>query len=267
MDAIFALSEPPRLYAQPLPALERAYDLPFPLRYRVGQAAADGLPLPGPLALAWARLIRQTNLRTPAQRCPDELAALFLPAYAEVFCDGIKLPPGSRPLALAYRAASSALPGSLTLTCKTVPDVLIPALPRQRLATLLNEGTRKTRRVQPVHRAQIPSAVANPMLWLLLPDSLWPRSVRETMQALQERLAQGFLVLSVGELSRRFGASAGPRQGQDPGRGPGPERRAIGIEPDPAGARLPKAQERVALFAAPAGGTITRSTPVIAWRC
>jgi hypothetical protein len=78
--------------------------------------AVDGKPLPGEWALARARTDADISLRTPATRCPEEFAQLFLARYADRHAEGLKLQPdeGSSS-SLWYRPASPSFGGHVKL--------------------------------------------------------------------------------------------------------------------------------------------------------
>jgi uncharacterized tellurite resistance protein B-like protein len=92
--------------SQPEPPLARTdWQVPMTLRLMIGEAAKAKLLLPGELAVSWILTSPEAYLRTPAERCREEFAALFAIRYRERFGEGLELPDGPT-LELSYRPAS-----------------------------------------------------------------------------------------------------------------------------------------------------------------
>jgi hypothetical protein len=108
---------------------KRVADLTPPMRSIVREAslavklarrglAADGKPLPGKWALAWARTDPNISLRTPAMRCHEEFEQLFLARYAARHGEGLKLEPDKRlSPSLRHQPASASFGGRVKLRC------------------------------------------------------------------------------------------------------------------------------------------------------
>ncbi|MFO1271894.1 MAG: TerB N-terminal domain-containing protein [Rubrivivax sp.] len=107
LDWVALAEHPPRLYEKPVPSFPRTFELPLYVRLALGQAAVDGAPVPAHLALAWARLEPNINLRTPATRCAAEFEQLFGAKYAEAFGAGMVMPRNRTKLKLVYRPPTS----------------------------------------------------------------------------------------------------------------------------------------------------------------
>lgn len=127
-----------RLY-ETSPVLARRWDVDVPLKLALGQAAADGRPLPADWALQWLLQDPETSLRTPATRCPEELGSLFRRRYAEHFGEGLVVQPNKTPLRLHYQAASGSFQTSLP--ADGLPDVTVLKRPRNHLRPLLDACT------------------------------------------------------------------------------------------------------------------------------
>jgi tellurite resistance protein len=107
--------------SNPPPPRERSgWQVPMSLRLMLGEVANANLPLPTELALSWTLTSPEAYLRTPAQRCTEEFAALFERRYREQFGDGLTLPRGKQ-LQVGYRASSPGLQEIGEST--TLPDI------------------------------------------------------------------------------------------------------------------------------------------------
>ncbi len=117
------------------PPTERAgWDLPIDAKVALGMLIAEGRPIPAEWALAWILCHPESYLRTPAQRCSAEFAALFSLRYTERYGAGLKLKPNRSRLALSYRAASSSFRGTtIDLSIGDLPDVTRLSAPIEKL--------------------------------------------------------------------------------------------------------------------------------------
>jgi tellurite resistance protein len=132
------LAGEPKAVADLTPPRERAgWDIPLDVRLAAGALAAAGEPLPGEWALAWALHSPQIGLRTPATRCPEEFADLFLARYAAQHGDGLLIKPNKTKLRLQYRPASASFGGAIDLDAGDLPDVTRLSGPTNKLATLV----------------------------------------------------------------------------------------------------------------------------------
>jgi len=125
------------------PPLERTgYELPLPLRARLGRFALDKQPIPAEWAIAWVRFSPQVSLRTPAVRCPDEFKAAFRHLYRERFGDGMLVKPNRTQLALTYQPASGSFNGvTVRLVVADLPDVGVLTAPVDRLKQVAEAAT------------------------------------------------------------------------------------------------------------------------------
>jgi uncharacterized tellurite resistance protein B-like protein len=111
-----ATLQPPRSW--------NGWEIPLSLKIALGAFAAEGKPIPPDWAYSWVLFSPEITLRTPAQRCPDELEELFRIRYAEAFSgEGLKVRPNKTPIKAEYRPASPSFLGSVSLSLSTLPDV------------------------------------------------------------------------------------------------------------------------------------------------
>lgn len=252
----------PQLYRQPVPEFIRSSELPFRVRLALGQASVDGVPVPAPLALAWARLEPTVSLRTPAIRCQPEFDRLFCQRYGEWFGEGIVLPRNRTKLKFMYHPASSAIYGTneLARTFGETPDVTALTAPVKKLADLVESCTKELESFSR-QLAKKPDARTALDGLLLLPATLWPETAQQVLDSLRARMGSGMLVLGFGELVERLGGQGPLTRDKAQGLARALESLNIAMEPDVlAGAKIPKLDDKVALFAVPAGEAPSRDT-------
>lgn len=119
----------------------KSWELPFGLRVRLGRLVAAGQAIPAHLALAWARAAPDIYLRTPAERCPDEFAALFVARYRGRHGDGLVIKEPKRRLEAHYRPASASFGGPVKLPIGDLPDLSGLTAPVARLRELVEACT------------------------------------------------------------------------------------------------------------------------------
>lgn len=105
------------------PRQRSGWDLPIDVKLVLGDLIADGKPIPAEWALAWVVCHPEVRLRTPASRCVDEFAELFIARYRARHGDGIVVRPNKTRLRLEYRPASASFGGSISLSVGDLPDV------------------------------------------------------------------------------------------------------------------------------------------------
>lgn len=125
------------------PPIERAgFELPLPLRAKLGRFALEKQPIPAEWALAWLRLSPQLNLRTPAVRCPEEFETAFRHVYRQRFGDGMVVRPNKTRLSLTYQPASGSFNGTtVRLIVADLPDVGALTAPVDRLKQVADAAT------------------------------------------------------------------------------------------------------------------------------
>jgi uncharacterized tellurite resistance protein B-like protein len=121
------------------PPSVRRWGPPLLTRLALGQLADEGKPLPVAWALNWVLSHRETNVRRPALRCPDELAECFRLRYAAKFGTGLPLKPGKRPIEVEHRPASASFGGPITIRLPNVNEITAPARTLHFLQGLLEE--------------------------------------------------------------------------------------------------------------------------------
>jgi len=253
---------PADIYNRPVPKLPRSFELPIYLRLALGRAAADGVPVPPHLALAWARLDPSTPRRTAAERCSAEFDQLFLQKYAESTKGGIVLPRNRTKLRFVYQAASAGFRGvELRMNFGDVPDVSVLVAPIQKIRALVEETTQALDSYSR-YLGKNPNARGALEGILTLPATLWPQGTQDVLAGLKQRMGDGMLALSFQELLSKLDAQSTLTREKTLALARALESMNVGIEPDVlAGAKLPKPDEKVVLFAVPPGETLARSTP------
>lgn len=250
-----------KTYLKTVPHYDRKWELPFPIRLALGQAAVDKAPVPCALALAWLKLHPMTNLRTPALRCKDEFDELFATAYARTFGDGMVIAKNRTKLKLVHQPASSAFNGELqSVAIGDVPDVAVLTAPIKKLQDLAQDVTddldsfSRFLARNPEKRAALEGT-------LLLPASLWPHQVRRALEQMREKVSKGPVLIKFSELTTTLGAHGLLSKDQSLALARALESSDIAIEPDIlAGARAVKLDENVVLFHSPRTESTSRST-------
>lgn len=116
------------------------HELPAPVKVGLGQFSNAALPIPATWALAWARQDPEIRLRTPAQRCRKEFAALFEQLYRDRHGEGIVVKPNKTPVSPTYRPASSGMRGEFKVyQGPTLPDITVLKRPRAMLTDIVNQ--------------------------------------------------------------------------------------------------------------------------------
>lgn len=256
-------SHPARLYEKSVPSLPRTFELPIYLRLALGQAAVDGAPVPANLAMAWALSDPNTYLKTPAKRCPDEFTKLFTQKYAATYGPGIILPKNKTKLKFVYRPASSGFRGydDIKLGFGDTPDVTVLTAPISNLRLLVEAATQELGAYSR-YVGRNPGTTPSLEALLQLPATLWPGSAQDALQGLKARMGQGMISITFQELLSTLEAKTAPTKDKVLGLARALESLNIAMEPDVlGGAKTPKADDKVVLFAVPPGEPITRNSP------
>jgi uncharacterized tellurite resistance protein B-like protein len=257
-----ATAEGGKAYLREVPQIERTYELPFQVRLALGQAVKDKAPIPAKLALAWAKLHPETNLRTPALRCDTEFDKLFVLNYEKAFGQGMIVPPNRTRLKFSYRPASSALQGQEQVApLGDIPDVSVLTGPIKKLQSLVEETTKE---LETYSRFVGKSPESRNSLegLLLLPPRLWPDAAHCALQSLKDRMGEGMVVMSYQDLLSTLDAKTTLTKDKVLSLARALESHSIGMEPDVlAGSKLPQSDDKLVLFAIPLGEPSGHSTP------
>ncbi len=254
---------PSKLYEQPAPEFSRTWELPLYLKLALGQAAVDGVPVPAHLALAWARFDPNIHLRTPATRCPEQFARLFELKYADAFGVGIVLPKNKTKLKFVYRPASAGFRGceEIKLTFGDTPDVSVLTGPVNKLQQAVEAATKELDAYSR-YLGRSPGANASLEGLLQLPATLWPESAQNVLRSLKARMGQGMIAVSFQELLSMLEAKSTPTKDKVLGLARALESMNIAMEPDVlGGAKAPRPEDKVVLFAVPPGEPLIGNTP------
>lgn len=251
------------LYEKPLPDLQRSYELPLYLKMVLGQCAAQGVPVPANVALAWLRLSPDIYLRTPATRCPDEFAQLFATHYARAHGAGMLLPKNRTRLRLVYNAASAGFRGhgEVSLTVGDLPDVSVLTAPLTRLRAVADVATAELDGYSR-YLGRNPAAKGSAEALLQLPVALWPPAAQAVLQGLKGRMGTGMLTLTFQDLLGTLDARTSFNKDKVQALARALESVDVGVEPDVlGGAKVPKPEDMLVLFHLPPGVPASRDTP------
>jgi len=267
LDWIELNSHSSTMYNNPVPEFHRTWEIPAYLKLAIGQAAVAGVGLPVHIALAWVQLAPDSRLRTPATRCPDEFAKLFEAKYREAHGTGLKLPKNKTKLKLVYRPASSGFRGfgEIKLSFGETPDVTVLTGPIGQLQKIAEAATKE---LEPYSRwlgrtkNQGGSGTLEGLLQL--PFMLWPQASQSVLLDVKSRISviEMITTQTFGELIRPLGGDTNLSRDKVQGLARVMESQGIAMEPDVLGsAAVPKADDKVVLFALPSGEVSHRETP------
>lgn len=127
------------LYQARPPVTGKSMVLPPLIRLALAQLSRDGVPVPPEWAFAWAWHDPQNYLRTPAERCRDEMFRLFEIRYRQKYGEGMILKPCKRTVTYEYRAASRSVARVLLPATTSLPDVASLTGPIGKLRDLFDE--------------------------------------------------------------------------------------------------------------------------------
>lgn len=261
LDWVSLASHPARLYERPVPEFSRSFELPLYIRLALGQAAVDSEPVPAHLALAWAKLDPNIALRTPATRCAEQFEQLFAQKYAELYGRGMVLPRNRTKLKLVYRPASSGFRGyqELKLTFRDTPDVTVLTASIKKLQEVVEAATKPLESFSRLV-GKSPEAKTSLEALLQLPAPLWPESAQKALQSLKARMGEGMVAMSFQDLLSALGAKTAFTKDKTLSLARTLESANVGFEPDVlSGAKPPKPEEKVVLFALPPSEQLSRA--------
>lgn len=250
-------------YLRPPPFVaECAVALPLPLRVGLGWLAVDQKPVPADWALAWALADPNISRRTAVTRCAELFARLFKQKYAEVHGEGLVLRLNRTKLKVSYTPASAALRSfDFTRSIGDLPDVSATKTPVIKLQELVNECVAA---LDPYSRyiGRYPDKADALEGLLQLPAELWPAPVKAELDDLKKRVGRGMILISFGELSGRLKSAGDLTRDKVLCLARALEHLQLGFEPDVlAGAKTPKATDKIALFATNPEDGAVRSGP------
>jgi len=252
----------PEIYKQEPPAPEGSFELPIRLRIGLGQAAIDRQPVPPDWALAWALSEPTISRRTPVTRCSEIFESLFKARYIQTHGAGLKLPVNRTRLKLHYAPASAALRGHpFTRTVDDLPDVTVLTAPVRELQTLVNECSDL---LGPYSRfvGRNPDKADALDAVLLLPSPYWPAPIRSELEDIKVHIGDGMGVMSFGELTGRLKSAGTLSRDKILALARALASLNLGMEPDVlSGQKLPRAEDKIALFTIAPLEDDTRVTP------
>ncbi|WP_432382168.1 TerB N-terminal domain-containing protein [Duganella sp. P38] len=251
-----------KAYRKPLPKFERTGEIPFALKFALGQAALDKAPIPSHLALAWIRLHPMSSLKTAAYRCADEFDNLFAIVYERTFGEGMVITKNRTKLKLTHAPASSAFSGQTQIAnVGDIPDISVLTAPFKKLQDLV-QVVAKELDAYSRYVGKNPDTRNSLEGLLLLPVDLWPASTKSHLQDLKEKIGYDMLMMSFREVLSSLRAQGPLTKEKGLALARALESKNIGIEPDVlGGAKLPKDEENVVLFAVSPEDASIRSTP------
>ncbi|CAG4899016.1 tellurite resistance TerB family protein [Paraburkholderia gardini] len=236
------------------------YQVPLNVRVAFGQAALDRHPVPAGWALAWVKLDPMMIRRAAVARCPDEFDRVFMRRYRERFHEGMLVPVNRTRLNVLPQPAFKALqnvplPGFLL----GLPDVAAVTGPRNRLQLLMNESADALGAFSR-YLARNPDAYGSLEATLMLPPEVWPDATHDAISALASEVADTTTVITFGALFARFKAMGTLTRDRMASFNAALSQAGIAVEPDVRlGARTPKPDDAVALFAAPATAALAHT--------
>nr|WP_283939751.1 TerB N-terminal domain-containing protein [Pseudomonas sp. R3.Fl] len=249
-------------YLEKPPEVDRSsYEMAMELRVGLGQLAMDKQPVPAEWALAWVHSDVNIGLRTSATRCQVEFAKLFKMRYEEAHGAGIVLPQNKTRVKVEYRPASATLQPLKVPGTENLPDVTAVSGPRNKLQKIADECTAELDSYSRYlgRNPDAPDALEGV---LQLPIALWPETSRAEVELLKERIGDGMLVMSFGELAGRLKSAGALSRDKVLAFARALESLHIGLQPDVlAGSRIPKAEDSIALFATQPEDGDLRSSP------
>jgi uncharacterized protein/uncharacterized tellurite resistance protein B-like protein len=242
-----AVEEASHLRAPPPATSSRGMSLR--LRVGLGQCAVDGHAVSAEWALAWARSEANVHLPGVTVRCAAKFDAQFKRLYQEKFGDGIRLTVNRTKLKIGYRPASGGLlTQSFTSNLGELPDVTTVVTPLKKLQSIVNESAEALNaysRFIGRHADRTLSLEAT----LLLPQALWPRTVKDAVESLDTRIGSGMVVIQLGELLAAFGGTTTLTRETLKNLFVALQGQSVGVEPDVlSGAKAPKPDDSVVLF-------------------
>ena len=249
LDYLAADDIEPQLCLKPPPPSTTNRGMSMRLRVGLGQAAVDARPIPSAWAVAWVR--SEPNVRLPgvARRCARQFDAQFMRSYQEKFGEGLKLSVNRTKLKISYRAASGGLINqTFSSNLGGLPDVTTVVTPVKKLQAVVDAVAASLdaySRFIGRHADKAASLEAT----LLLPKELWSSSHQSALNAIDNRVGTGMVVIKLGELLDALGGTSALTRETLKNLFHVLQNYNVGVEPDVlAGAKTPKAEDSVVLF-------------------
>ncbi len=192
-------------------------ELPLDVRLRLGERLRDGVPFDADDALRWVLALPDVHLRTPGQRCFDELRALWSRRYAERHPEGLKIRTPKTIVRHEYRAASGTF--NVKLALDGLPDVSGVSAPLGPLRAMLDACMEELSAYSRL-LGRDPAAKGRLRGDLLLPAAIRAEraSLEECRSALSDLVRRGscptaadvavLLEVEIGEAGDKLGAQA-----------------------------------------------------------
>lgn len=197
-------------------------ELPLDVRLRLGERLRDGVPFDADDALCWVLALPDVHLRTPGQRCFDELRALWSKRFAERHPEGLKIRTPKAIVRHEYRAASGTF--SVKLALDGLPDVSGVSAPLGPLRAMLDACMEELSAYSRL-LGRDPAARGRLRGDLLLPAAIRAErvSLEECRRALSDLVGRGscptaadvavLLEVEIGEASDKLGAQSARQLG------------------------------------------------------
>lgn len=164
------------------PPLSSTGGLTFDHRLCLGQISSLRRPLPGEWAYIWLMGDRTTQLRTAAQRCPDEFKRAFLEQYTREFGDGMLLPQNKTRLKVSRQPASPSFHGQSHIEKDfDLPDVTVLSSPLKKFQGIA-ESCMAQLDAYSRFIGRNPDKAESADALLELPFNLWPDQYRQPLE-------------------------------------------------------------------------------------
>lgn len=238
------------------------YELPLEIKVGLGKLAVNKLPVPSEWALVWALSDPNIMRRTPVTRCAEVFAELFKQKYTKTCGEGIRLKVNKTKLQTSYRPASQGLNGyDFTKPIDNLPDVSAVRTPIVTLQQIVNECADELDSYSR-YIGRNPEKAGSLEALLQLPVSNWPAALKSELDELKARVGDGLVLMSLGELSGRLKSAGDLSRDKVLGLARALEGLHLGFEPEVlAGAKIPKTDDRIALFSTPPEDSESRNDP------
>lgn len=265
LDFVVAFGAKDRMYKLSTPPQGTYRVMTLRHKMALGQAAVDGVPLPGSWAYSWLMNDERFWPRTPVKRCGDEFQKLFLELYKDSFGDGLKLPVNKTLLKPLYQAASASFGGKrIELTGPAIPDVTVLEKPFNELKRIAEHATET---LQPYSRfvGKFPDRKAAGEAIALLPTPIWPADALHSLTSwlVQLGVEKAPQVATYGELVQHLPPGTPLKKEGVVALTSSLEQIGVGMEPDMRwGGPIPTADTRTVFFPLTANEVAAKPSPL-----